>query len=252
MPKRKRLGDYAAGSSHATRTRARIRSVPARGTLLVLLLALLACGEQKACDPSALFAPTEADCANFAKGPWKVDLGGDEFQMGDSRRGSISPGLPVECADQLVSVAWSVEDLSVASVTPVGAKNARNDTAGDIARAWVTAVAPGVTKVKAQVSLSDGSTREAEPATLQVVEPKAPPRKSFAVAEGTVALTFNEFTGGGGADPSRSSSPAREALTSLWIGVPSAPPSTFPFGRVCVTERCPAQAGRWCTPSYYR
>jgi hypothetical protein len=130
-----------------------------------------------------------------------VNLGGGELQTGDSRQGSINPGLPIECANQLASVTWSVEDSSVASVTPVGAKNARNDTAGDIARAWVTAVAPGVTRVKAQVSLSDGSAREAEPATIQVVEPKAPPRKSFVVAEGTVALTFNEFTGGGGADP---------------------------------------------------
>ena len=201
MTWRNRLGGGTVGSTQASRARAQARHESSRVLLLGLLVALVACGEEKACDPSSLFAPTEADCANFARGPWKVDLGADEFQMGDSRRARVSPGLPIECASQLASVAWSVEDPSVAIVTPVAAKNASNDTAADIARAWVTSLTPGTTRVKAQVSLSDGSTRDAEPATIQVVEPKAPPRKSFVVAEGTVTLTFNQFTGAGGADP---------------------------------------------------
>jgi hypothetical protein len=107
--------------------------------------------------------------------------------------------LDPECAGRFRSVAWAVEDPAVAVVTPLGARNGPNDTAGDIARAWITGLAPGVTVVKAQVLLTDG-TREATPLTVRVDAAAPAPAGSFIVAEGSATFTFNQFTGGGGSE----------------------------------------------------
>jgi hypothetical protein len=118
---------------------------------------------------------------------------------GESRRESVTPGLLPECASFLTSVTWTVEDPSVAAVDQLGPKNAPNDTAGDISRAWVTGLAPGVTVVKAVVQFTDGA-RQAEARTVRVVPAAEPPPGSVIVAEGSATFTFNQFTGGGGSE----------------------------------------------------
>jgi len=148
-------------------------------------------------DLGHLFDVPPTDCSAYSEGPWRVDIAADELRAGDSRRGSVKPGLPVECSASLTTVTWSVQDPSVASILQLGARNAANDTAGDISRAWVTGLSPGLATVSARVVGSDGIGRDAQSATIRVVEPPPPPRGSFVVAEGTTNVTFNEFTGGG-------------------------------------------------------
>jgi hypothetical protein len=172
------------------------RSVgPLRCLSFALLPALSSCGVNGF---GPLFPP---DCPALSRGPWQVGRGSDvvELSPGESRRESVTPGLRPEWAGQLSSVTWTVDDPSVAAVDPLGPKNAAVDTAGDIARAWVTGLAPGVTLVKAVVHFTDGA-REAEARTVRVVPAVAAPPGSFIVAEGTAAVTFNQFTGGGGSE----------------------------------------------------
>src|SRR5262245_25744871 len=142
--------------------------------------------------------PTPTDCAASANAPWRVGRDGTELELivGDSHRQSVTPGFPVECRN-LTSVAWSIEDPSVASVTQLGPRNAQNDTAEDVSRAWVTGLAPGLTTVRARIMFTDG-VREAQPKAVRVVVAETPPPESFLVAQGRVTVTFNPFTGAGG------------------------------------------------------
>jgi hypothetical protein len=172
-----------------------------RPSLTALGLSLAALAALPGCDLELgnIFDTPPTDCAAAAARPWVVGWreGDQELVAGDSYRESVTPGLPTECAGWVHTVTWSVGDPSVASVTPVRQRNAANDTAGDIARAWVTGLAPGVTTVNARVQLAEG-VRESQPRVLRVVAAETPSRRSVVVAEGSVTMTFNPYTGSGG------------------------------------------------------
>jgi hypothetical protein len=145
--------------------------------------------------------PTADECQAYLEtADWHVDLGVAEMFEGDSRRGYVAPGLRGGCSDTVRSVDWTV-DGAAASVTPVGRRNAAQDTAGDIARAWVTGVGVGEATVGARISLSDGSAKDARPAAVRVLALEPPSRRSVILAEGTVDVTFNQFTDYGSAGP---------------------------------------------------
>lgn len=148
--------------------------------------------------------PTPEECQAFNRTQmWTVDLRGAELLDGDSRRASVTPGLRIGCDDTIRSVDWSVQNPAVASVTPSGVRNTAQDTAGDIARAWVTGRGPGEATIGARIAFSDGSTLDARAAPLRVVAPDRPSRRSTVVTEGTVDVAFNQFTqyGAGGPIP---------------------------------------------------
>jgi hypothetical protein len=183
--------------------------------IVSFLLWLTACGENA---PGCTSVTMPTDCAASAKGPWRVDVGTDPLNVKESRKGSVTPGLPVECASSVESVSWSVENPVVASVFQLGTRNDPRDTAGDISRAWVTGQTPGVTMVRARVMSSDGHQYEAQPLAISVVEPEAPPGGSFLVAQGTAEITLNQYTGSGGAEPIPFTLPApgRVDVTVNW------------------------------------
>jgi hypothetical protein len=145
--------------------------------------------------------PDPPDCPALSNGPWHVGRGDDAIELaaGESRRESVTPGYATECASSLTSVTWMVEDPSVAAVDPLGPRNSANDTAGDIARAWITGLAPGVTVVKAVVHFTDGP-RDAGARTVRVGPAAGAPPGSFVVAQGEATFTFNQFTNGGGSE----------------------------------------------------
>jgi hypothetical protein len=182
------------------------------------------------------------DCKALARGPWKVDLQGDDLRVGDSRRGSVTPGLPVECADRLTAVTWSVRDPAIASIAQ-GRRNASNDTAGDVSRAWITGLRPGHTTIEARLAFSDGVDQEAQPAALAIVEGDTQSPRSSVVAEGEVSISMNRYTGAGGSGPIPVAVPAAGRLDitvdwdivgnlasfQLWQGTCSADPCSGPL-----------------------
>jgi hypothetical protein len=151
-------------------------------------------------DLDRLFDIPPPDCEAISRGPWQVSLSTVELQIGDSVKGRVTPGLALECDGTIAAVTWGVEDTSVASVMPLGARNPRSETVIDIARAWVSGLAPGSTMVTALVEASDGAVHEARPEIVRVMEPGTPLPGSVIVAEGTAEVRFNQFTGGGGSE----------------------------------------------------
>jgi hypothetical protein len=145
--------------------------------------------------------PTPEECQTYLQtADWHVDLRGAEIFEGDSRRGSVAPGLRSGCTAKIRSVDWTA-DSAAASVTPVGPRNAEQDTAGDIARAWVTGVGIGEATVGARINFTDGSAKDARPAAVRVVALERPSERSVTLAEGTVDVTFNQFTEFGAGGP---------------------------------------------------
>jgi hypothetical protein len=163
---------------------------------LSLLAALPACD----LDLDKIFDIPPPDCEAFVAGPWRVTLPLEELQVGESMKGRVTPGLPLGCDDTITAVTWGIEDGSVASVQALGARNPRSETAGSIAQAWVSGTAPGSTRVVARIQAADGAVFEAQPGTVNVVEPGPRPRHTITVARGTTDVRFNEFTGGGTSD----------------------------------------------------
>jgi hypothetical protein len=161
---------------------------------LGILGALAGCGLDL--DPILDIPPV--DCEVISRSAWQVTLPLDELQVGESVEGRITPGFPPGCDEAITAVTWDVDDVSVASVTPLGARNPPSETAGSIARAWVSAVAPGSTRVTARVETSDGAVLEARPQSLSVVPAGA--SMGLIVASGIAEVRFNEFTGGGASD----------------------------------------------------
>jgi hypothetical protein len=169
---------------------------------VALWLSLVALATLPGCGLDGLkhmFDLPPTDCAAFTRGSFEVGRsGGDrELTVGESVEESVTPGLPGDCDAMVTSVTWSVDDPKVAALKQ-GAKAA--PTAGGISRAWITGIAPGLTKVRARVRLTDGD-HEAHAETVRVVAPGEAAAGSFVVAEGTAALTFNVYTNGGGSEP---------------------------------------------------
>jgi hypothetical protein len=168
----------------------------ARGGLRWLSLAALAtlpgCGLG---DLGHIFDLPPTDCGAFTRGPFEIGRSGGDRTLivGESFREFVAPGLPTDCYAMLKSVTWSVDDPSIVSVKRLGPKNAQVNTAGEISRAWITGRAPGLTKVRARVLFTDGD-HEAHAETVRVVAPEDPAPDSFVVAEGSTAVTFNQFT----------------------------------------------------------
>jgi len=170
---------------------------------LLLAAAVIAIGRGWGCVDcgAGVCGPTSDECQAYLQtADWHVDLRGAEISEGDSRRGSVAPGLRLGCNDTVRSVDWTV-DSAAASLTPVGRRNAGQDTAGDIARAWVTGVGIGEATVGARINFTDGSAKDARPAAVRVMALESPSGRSVILAEGTVGVTFNQFTEYGSAGP---------------------------------------------------
>ena len=177
--------------------------------------------------PLGIIAPSvPQDCTTP---PWQVTLSIVEFQISESVRGLVTPGLPA-CGNTLVRVTWGVEDNSVASVTPVGAS------------AWVTGLAPGSTTVTARVELIEGVVHEAQPETVRVIEAGTPPGGSVVVAVGTTEVRFNQFTGAGGSDqiPVAIPSAGRVEVMVDWTSLDT-PLGFFFWEGACLEGPCPGE-----------
>jgi hypothetical protein len=225
------------------------RGVPSVPLVLALTAMAAACGGSPAgvCTPYLLppFDPdcemTADDCRGYVQtASWAVDLHGAELLAGDSRRASVTPGLPDStCIDLIGSVNWFVADPAVAASAPIGAKNARPEVAADIARAWITGLGPGETTITARVTLTDGSTRDARPGALRVVAAARSPRRQIVVADGTVVISFNQFTnhGSGGPIGFRVPQPGWLDVTLDWPDFSSVL-SVDVYGGVCTAFPC--------------
>jgi hypothetical protein len=170
--------------------RSTVRSLrPAR--CLVAALAVAAAAPGCGSNVAGLFPPP--DCPAYLNGPWRVDFGAEELEVGDSLRGAVKGSVPRECFDMIASVDWSAENPDVVSLQPLGL-NPPQLSGGDISRAWVTGRQSGVSLVEAVIRLRDGGTRSVQPAPLRVVKHMVP-RGSVVVAQGTAGVTFNAVRG---------------------------------------------------------
>ena len=207
---------------------------------LLVAAAVFAIGRGWGCGVDCGCGPTPAECEAYNQTiDWQVDLRGAELYEGDSRRGSVTPGTRSGCPDAIRSVDWTVLSPAVVSVAPVGPKNPAQDTAGDIARGWVTGLRPGEGVVGARINFSDGSTKDARPAAVQVVARERPSRRSVLVAEGAVDVTFNQFTQYGSAGPFPFTIPAAGFLDVVvdWPDF-SATFSPFVYEGACLVSPC--------------
>jgi len=217
----------------------------ARPPVLLWWLSLVALATLPGCgiDLSHIFDLPPTDCAAFTRGPWEVGRsGGDrELIVGESYRESVTPGLPRDCYGMLESVTWSVDDPSILSLKRLGPRNAPAETAGDISRAWMTGRAPGLTKVRARVLFTDGG-HEAHAETVRVVAPEDPAPDSFVVAQGTAAITFNEFTDGGVSEliPITLPTAGRVDMTVDWISIGNQLGLVLWEG-ACTADPCPGR-----------
>jgi hypothetical protein len=149
---------------------------------LWFMVFLAGCGEsnQVACtNPAA----EPQDCATISSASWRIGpyptSSETELQLavGDSRALWLDPSVDAECIGSVVSVTWSVDDASSATVVP-------KDPA--YRGSWVTGLAPGANAVRARIVFSDG-TSQTVPRLMQVVA-AALPAGTTVIAEGTVSL----------------------------------------------------------------
>jgi hypothetical protein len=139
-------------------------------------------GNEKACElPTVNQVPQ--DCATVSRASWRIGpyptTSQTELQLavGESRALWLDPFVESECAGSVVSVTWSVDDPSSATVVP-------KDPA--YRGSWVTGLGPGANAVRARIVFSDG-TAQTVPRAMQVVA-SAPPAGTVVIAEGTVTL----------------------------------------------------------------
>jgi hypothetical protein len=154
---------------------------------------LAGCGgsNQVACtNPASTDVPQ--DCAKVASASWRIGpyptSSQTELQLavGESRALWLDPFVESECAGSVVSVTWSVDDPSSASVVA-------KDPA--YRGSWVTGLGPGANAVRARIVFSDG-TSQTVPRAMQVVP--AAPQAGAVIAEGEVSL--DAHTGSGSRD----------------------------------------------------
>jgi hypothetical protein len=133
------------------------------------------------CGEGGCASPAPQDCAALSRTSWRVGLLAGELNLtvGQSERELLWPRVEPQCANALVSVTWTADDPSVASVLPQGS--------GSNGTAWITGVAPGLTAVRARIVFSDGGTQDAQAESVRVVPP-GPPSGNVVVAEGEVNL----------------------------------------------------------------
>ena len=96
--------------------------------------------------------------------------------MGASRRSDLAPALEEQCRAAVAAVVWSVEDPSVASVTPQGQF------------AWVTGRAAGLTRLGALIRFTAGVERSARSRVIRVLPPPGPAPGSAVVAQGQLSI----------------------------------------------------------------
>lgn len=149
---------------------------------LVVMQGQLACIDFKG--PSFSTGPSAPqDCATLSKMTWGIGPfptpSANEIRLavGESRKLFLFPFVESQCAATIVSVTWSTENPSLASVTP---------KEPGYAGSWVTGVSPGPTNVNARIVFSDGLTQQSSPRAI-IVAPLAPPTGSL-VADGIVVL----------------------------------------------------------------
>jgi hypothetical protein len=133
------------------------------------------------CGKGGCPSPPPQDCAALSRTSWKVGFLARELNLtvGQSQHEFLSPRVEAQCASAVVSVTWTADNPSVASVLQQGSGS------GD--SAWITGVAPGLTAVHARLVFSDGGTQDAEAESIRVAPP-GPPTGLVVVAEGEVAL----------------------------------------------------------------
>jgi hypothetical protein len=133
------------------------------------------------CEKGGCPTPAPQDCATLSRTAWRVGSVPRELSLtvGQSNHEFLSPRVESQCVNALVSVVWTTDNPSVASVLPQGS--------GSSDSAWITGVASGVTAVRAHIVFSDGGTQDAEAETVRVAPP-GPPSGNVLVAEGEVTL----------------------------------------------------------------
>jgi len=146
-----------------------------------LALFLAGCGgSQKGCELPT-FTDEPQDCAGLSGASWRIGPSTSDselrLEVGQSRQLFLDPFLDAECVDSVVSVSWSIDDESSASIV------ARDPA---YRGSWVTGLQPAANAVRARIVFSDGTARTV-PRAIQVV-PAEPPAGGSVIFQGTVEL----------------------------------------------------------------
>ncbi len=133
------------------------------------------------CGKGGCPTPAPQDCAALSRTSWRVGFLARELNLtvGQSEHEFLTPRVEGQCASAVVSVTWTADDPSVASVLPQGSGS--NDSA------WITGVAPGLTAVHARIVFSDGGAQDAQAEAIRVA-PAGPPTGNVVVTAGEVTL----------------------------------------------------------------
>ena len=173
LPRRDRT--QAQRSALASRNAVRLMS---RFVSVVRLIAMAAvfCFEEGCGSP--LFepvTPVAQNCSTLSSSDWSIGKQAN-VAVGASVSESLSPSVETQCEGSIVSVTWSIDDPSVASITP------------DKRSVWITGLAPGLGAINARINFADGAQRTAGPMAVNVVRPEAVAPGSVVVAEGSLTI----------------------------------------------------------------
>jgi hypothetical protein len=133
------------------------------------------------CGEAGCPTPPPQDCATLsAMTSWSIGRPSYVWNLtvGQSVLATVQPTVEAQCAGRIVSLTWSVDDPSVASVVGQGTPYQM--------RAWLTGAGTGTTRVRARIEFNDGVHQDAQPGPVRVTPAAGPPAGTTLAARGKV------------------------------------------------------------------